>query len=254
MKRLCNLLFELSSKDRLKILLELEKKAMRLTSLSKKLNLTVQETSRHLSRLSDAELIKKGGNGFYRSTPYGEHAMKLLPGFQFLSKHREYFITHTTSRLPNEFASRIGDLLNCTFTDDVMVAFHGVETMIQEAQEYVWILSNQILMSTRPFLEEAVKREVEFRVILPEDLIPPPGFEPNPTIDKVMKMRTLKRVDVVIAMSEKKALEVFPTIHGKMDYFVFGTTDERSHKWCKGLFLYYWERAKPGKPKGYPPP
>ena len=254
MKRLCNLLFELSSKDRLKILLELKKKAMRLTTLSKKLNLTVQETSRHLSRLSDAKLIKKGGNGFYRPTPYGEHAMKLLPGFQFLSKHREYFTTHTTSHLPNEFMSRIGDLLNCTFTNDVMVTFHSVENMIQEAQEYVWILSNQILMSARPFLEEAVKRGVEFRIILPEDLIPPPDFEPNPAIAKGMKMRTLKRIDVVTAMSEKEAREVFPTRDGKMDYFVFGTTDKRSHKWCRDLFLYYWERAKPGKPKGYPPP
>ena len=255
MKRLRNLLFELSSEDRLRILLELEKKPMKLTPLSKKLDLTVQETSRHLSRLSDAKLIKKGVDGFYRPTPYGQHAMKLLSGFEFLSKHREYFTTHTTSRLPNEFVSRIGDLVNCTFTDDVMVAFHSVDNMIQEAQEYVWILSDQILMSTRPFLEEAVKRGVEFRVILPEDLIPPPGFEPNPAIDKVMKMRILKRIDVVIAMSEKEARGVvFPTIDEKMDYFVFGTTDERSYKWCRDLFLYYWERAKPGEPKGYPPP
>lgn len=68
--------------------------------------------------------------------------------------------------------NRIGDLVNCTFTDDVMVAFHMVETLIQEAQEYVWILSDQILMSTLPFLKEAIKRGVKFRLILPEDVTP----------------------------------------------------------------------------------
>jgi len=253
METLCNLLFELSNEDRLRILLELEEKEMRLTPLSKKLNLTVQETSRHLSRLSDAKLIEKGVEGSYRPTPYGEHAMKLLSGFDFLSKHREYFTTHTTSHLPNEFVSRIGALVNCTFTDDVMVAFHTVENMIQEAQEYVWILSDQILMSTLPFLERAVKLGVEFRVILPEGLIPPPGFKPIPAITKVIKMRTLERVDVGITMSEKEAAVAFPPIDGKMDYLEFRSTDERSHKWCRDLFLYCWEGAKPGEPKGFPP-
>lgn len=254
MERLCNLLFELSSEDRLRILLELEKKAMKLTPLSKKLDLTVQETFRHLSRLSDAKLIKKGADGFYRPTPYGKHAMKLLSGFEFLSKHREYFTTHTISRLPNEFVSRVSDLINCTFMDDVMVAFHRAENMIQEAQEYVWVLSDQILMSALPFLEKAVKRRVEFRVILPEDLIPPPSFKPIPAITKLSESRTLKRVDVAITMSEKEGAVAFPTIDGRMDYLGFKSTDERSHKWCRDLFLYYWKRAKPGEPKGFPPP
>ena len=254
MERLCNLLFELSNEDRLKILLGLQERAMRLTHLSEQLNLTVQETSRHLSRLSDAKLIKKDVDGLYRSTPYGEHSMKLLSGFRFLSQHREYFTTHTTSHLPHEFVSRIGDLVNCTFEDDVMVAFHGVEHMIQEAQEHVWILSDQILMSTQPFLVKAVKRGVEFRLILPEDMTPPQGFKPTLTITKRGKMRTLKRVDVGLATSEKEGVVAFPTTDGRMDYLGFGLTDERSHKWCRDLFLYYWEKGKRGKPKGYPSP
>lgn len=249
------LLFELSSSERINIMLEIQKQRLKLSHISKKLDMTVTETSRHLQRLSEAKLVEKEVEGSYKLTQFGELTLSLLPGFDFISKHRDYFTTHTISHLPHEFMSRIGDLVNCTFEDDVMVAFHGVENMIQEAQEYVWILSNQILISTIPFLEKAIKRGVEFRLILPEDVIPPPSFQPPPVITKVIKRKVLKRVDVAIAMSEKEARGVtFPTTDGRIDYMGFGSTDESSHKWCRDLFLYYWERAKPGKPKGYPPP
>ena len=120
------------------------------------------------------------------------------------------------------------------------------------AKEFVWILSSQILMSTLSFLEAAVKRGVKFRLILPEDLIPPPGFKPIPIIPNRIERRTLERVDVVIVMSEKNARIAFPTAGYKMDHIGFGSTDEISHKWCKDLFEYYWEKAKIGVPEGYP--
>jgi len=57
LERLCNLLFGLSNECRLRILLKLQKGAMRLAHLSEKLDLTVQETSWHPSRLRNAKLI-----------------------------------------------------------------------------------------------------------------------------------------------------------------------------------------------------
>ncbi|MFQ6107915.1 MAG: transcriptional regulator FilR1 domain-containing protein, partial [Thermoplasmata archaeon] len=61
-------------------------------------------------------------------------------------------------------------------------------------------------------------------------------------------------VNATMTISEKKARVAFPTTDGKMDYIGFGSTDEDSHGWCKDLFSYYWKRALPGRPKGYPPP
>ena len=46
MENLCSLLFELSGEDRLRILHQLDKKAMNVTHLSKELDLTKQEVSR----------------------------------------------------------------------------------------------------------------------------------------------------------------------------------------------------------------
>jgi len=145
-------------------MLEIQKQRLKLSKIAKNLDMTITEASRHLQRLSKAKLVEKDVEGLYKLTLFGELALSLLSGFDFISKHRDYFVTHSLSNLPSEFINRIGDLKNCTFTDDVMVAFHSVETIIQAAQEYVWILSNQILMSTLPLLEEAVKQGVKFRL------------------------------------------------------------------------------------------
>ena len=64
MESLCNLFFELSNEDRLRIFFQLEGKALRMTHLSRELDLTIQETSRHLSRLSEKKLIQKDVEGF----------------------------------------------------------------------------------------------------------------------------------------------------------------------------------------------
>jgi predicted transcriptional regulator len=169
-----------------------------------------------------------------------------------LAKNRDYFIDHAAFNLPDEFVSRIGELDRCTFTDDVMVAFHKVNTLISEAEEYVWILSSQILMSTLPLLEEAVKRGTKFRLILPVALVPPPGFKPVPVIPNLIERRTLQKVDVVVVLSEKEARVAFPTNDGKMDHIGFGSTEKAAYLWCKDLFLHYWEKAQLGKPTGYP--
>lgn len=159
LEALNNLLFELAGEDRLNILLELKKKPLRLSYLSKTLNFTVQETSRNISRLTEAKLIAKETDGCFRLTPYGEETLKLLTGFNFLSLNREYFLTHTLSTLPVEFTYSLASLNESQLVNDVMVAFSNVENMIQKAEEYIWILSNQILVSTIPYLEDSLKKE-----------------------------------------------------------------------------------------------
>ena len=51
MERLCDLLFELSNEDRLNMLHLLETEDMRLSHISKRLDFTVQETSRRARAL-----------------------------------------------------------------------------------------------------------------------------------------------------------------------------------------------------------
>jgi predicted transcriptional regulator len=57
--------------------------------------------------------------------------------------------------------------------------------------------------------------------------------------------RRLYRLDVCLGMSEKEVAGVsFSTQNGKLDHLDFRGLDERSIRWCKNLFEYYWEKAK----------
>ncbi len=250
MERLSKLLFELSNENRLNIIVELEKGAMKLTALSRKLEFTVQETSRHLSRLSGASLVMKNVDGSYHITPLGKQTIEHLSGFEFLANHSRYFKTHTPSLLPREFGSRMGDLVKCEFSDNVMQSFGTVESMMKAAEEYIWIASDYVLSSTLPLLEDAVSHGLEFRTILPEKLhlsafaeSHGPSFSSHG--QERMEHRTLKKIDTILVLSEKEAVVAFPTIEGKMDYLGFQTIDELGHMWCKDLFRYYWETAIP---------
>ena len=100
MENLCDLLFELSNEDRLRILHQLNKEAMNVTTLSKALGLTTQESSRHVSRLGEVGLTQKDVDGFHHISPYGKLILKQLPGLAFTSQHRDYFTTHSLEHLP----------------------------------------------------------------------------------------------------------------------------------------------------------
>ena len=258
METLHNLLFELAGEDRFNILCELKKKPLRLSYISKKLDFTVQETSRNISRLTEAKLITKEADGCFRLTPYGEETLDLLAGFDFLSQHREYFLTHTLSTIPKEFSYSVASLSGCQLVDDVMVAFSNVERMIQKATEYIWILSNQVLVSTLPHLEEALKRGVEFRLMLPTTVIPPKDALErmyDPIFLQAMKTgkfenRSLEKVDVLICLSEKEVAALgFLNSEGELDYHGFHATDELSFRWTKSLYSYYWNLATRQEPE-----
>lgn len=248
------LLFELANQDRLQILHEIQAKSMRLTQLSEKLDLTVQETSRHLSRLNDAKLIVKNADGFYELVPYGAYVIKQLLGLNFLSIHQDYFTKHNLSNLPEEFMERIGELQGSSYIDDVMVAFSQAENLISKADEYIWIIGNQVLMSTLPHLEAAIKRGAQFRLILPENLVPPPGFKPLPIIPGKIERKTLRHIDFIMTMSEKQARVGFLSTDGKLDPSAFEAQTPAAHKWCCDLYMHYWQIAQIGQPSGYANP
>jgi predicted transcriptional regulator len=256
LENLCDLLFELSNEDRLRILHQLNKKAMNVTNLSKALGLTTQESSRHLSRLGEVGLTKKDVSGLHHISPYGKLILKQLPGLKFTSQHSDYFTTHSLERLPIGFLCRLGDLAESTYTDDIMVAFHSTETMIKEAKEYIWVITDQYIMSTIPLFSKAFERRVKVRTMDPKHWVPPPKLKEGIRAEDaqtvwqarttgLLKEKMLERLDIYLYMSEKEvATLAFPTLDGKFDYLGFTSTDEQVHKWCSDLFQHYWERAE----------
>jgi predicted transcriptional regulator len=262
LETLCNLFFELSSEERLRILHKLDEVPMNVTSLSRELKLTTQESSRHVSRLSEAGLTQKDPDGLNHLTPYGRLILRQIEGLDFASQYSDYFVSHSVARLPAEFVDRIGDLADSTYVDDLSDIFYRIDRMIQGAEEYVCTITDQYLMSTYPLFKEALERDVKLKNLEIKDWVVSPemkqGYFSNEEpwvairravnearVTGLLEERMLESLDVFLYMSEKEVAGVaFPLPNGKFDYLGFSARSERAHKWCRDLFQYYWDKAR----------
>ncbi|UCD45075.1 MAG: hypothetical protein JSV27_00785, partial [Candidatus Bathyarchaeota archaeon] len=113
-------MFELSSNERMNIMLNLLEERLKLSHVSRKLDMTVTEASRHLQRLSDIQLIEKDVEGMFGPTRFGRLAIKLLSSLDFISMNKQYFLDHDVSNLPDELISRINELSFGTLNTDVV--------------------------------------------------------------------------------------------------------------------------------------
>jgi predicted transcriptional regulator len=245
-EELSDFFLELAHSDRLRSLSLIEKERLKLTHISERLNLSMQETSRHLSRLRDTKLIGKDADGFYYLTPFGRITLHLLPGYSFILKNRDYFQDHDPSSLPHELIQRIGELEKYEPGKGVMQVLHMALIILGEAKEYVWILTDQVMTPTIPMIEEGYAKDVEFRILLPEQLTLPSGFQlPKPAPTSLIEVRWLDEVKVCVMMNEVLAGLCLPNSAGKIDFSTgFASRDSDFHRWCGDLFLHYWEKAK----------
>ena len=256
METLCSLLFELSHEDRVIILKELNERKMKLTQLSNRLDLTVQEVHRQLARLAEEKLIMKNSDGFYCLTSYGELVLKLVPGYEFVSKNKDYFVSHVLTDLPSMFASSLGDLVDCRFTNSVVATLNNIEAMIKDAEEYIWLMTDRRFIGNYQHLKEAVERGVSIMTIEQKDWIPPSDYRERigEEVSRFLKdakssgalqSRVLERVNLFLYMSDKEIGGLaFPTHDDRLDYLGFIACDEKSHKWCEGVFRHYWGMAE----------
>lgn len=228
------------------IMLELQRQTSRLSNLSRKLRLTTPEASRHLQRLSEAGLIKRDADGLYGLTPFGTLVMSQLSGLDFAAKNRVYFMEYDTSCLPYDFISRIGELSEGKFLGETFRVLEESQRRFREAEEFIWVLSDRNLALLTPVLVEKMESSIDLRFILPSDnAFPPDSVAPLPSTMPGVQKRVLPRVDLTLAVTEKHAGFGLPLPGGKLDYRSFIGDDSKFHKWCKDLFMYYWEKAKP---------
>lgn len=257
MERLCDILFELSNEDRLEILLRLVEEPFNLTTLSKKLDLTTQETSRHVFRLTEVNLTRKDPEGLIHVNPVGKLLLTQMRDMELVSRHLEYFNLHRTDHLPVEFTSRLGELTNATYIDDVMVVLHNMENVIAEAEEYIWSMTDQYPANAYSLFAEALERGVVLNAIERKGYSAPPQILeaiPEEVRETIIRLRSkgfvvdrlIPDVDIHIFMTEKEVASVaFPLHGGRFDYIGFSSKDPQVHKWCHDVYEHYWETAKP---------
>jgi predicted transcriptional regulator len=252
LKDALDLFFELSSDDRLQILLTLEKEPSKLVKLSTETDRPNQEVSRNLARLSALDLCYRDSNGFYNVTPYAEFVLKLLPGYIFLSESRKYFRTHTAGNLPTEFQLRIGELSQCQPISDISTIIYEIQQTVTEAENYIWSIGDQGAVWLAPYIEDAIRRGVENRFIMPQSLIPSEPFKQymrscgpdHPFRSNRAFRRFLDGVPIIIFMSEKEVPTIlFRNTDGRFDNLGFKAKEGDAMKWCVDVFSYYWNAA-----------
>ncbi len=250
MEELAELYSLLASQDRLELLTEISRQPLKMSNLAPKISATAQETSRHLARLKDANLIDKDPDGNYRLTAFAKLVMSYIPAFSFLLKHKHYFLNHDITFLPQQFLTRLGDFLHSQHGDKVSNIFTHGRDVISEAENYIWLMADQnILVAYQEFYERIATKDLSLRVILPSFCIRYEDFEPIKSIHE-LEIRAIEEqgnVPVGIAMNEKIAGICFPDLKGKIDFNsgFRGTSNTEFHGWCRDLFEYYWSKSKP---------
>jgi predicted transcriptional regulator len=244
-------LFILASVDRLTLLSEIAIEKRRLSQLTTNLSATPQETSKHLTRLRDAKLIEKDSDGFFGLTSFGKVIVNLVPSFRFLTKNKEYFLTHDISSLPLEFIERLGELQESEHSDDVGSVISHLQQVVQGAEEYIWLMADHRL-GNQEYVTKSGKLEsnsrMKWRIILPASS--------NINWAEVRRTAGIHKgkieyhliddpTDIIagIAMNEKIAGVTFPGAMGKLDFNGgFRSSNPLFRKWCQDLFVIHWNK------------
>jgi predicted transcriptional regulator len=224
---------------------ELQNNEWKLSHLSKKLNLTVTETSRHLQRLNEAKLVQKNYNGLYRLTQFGRLSILMLKNLDFLSANINFFLEYDVNGIPQQFLDRLGELKEAKYIAKAFENLEEGEQRIREAQQFVWILSDDVLSNTIPVLSKKIEQSFDLRIVLPEGKFPPEDASRLPLKRSGIQKRVLSKINVLIVMTESYAVLCLPNWNGRIDYTGFSGKDPIFRKWCKDLFLYYWDEANP---------
>jgi len=245
MTDISDLLFLISSETRLEIIKKIQDNPSSQTNLAKAMNMVIPEASRHLARLVEAKLVVKNEQNFYEISNFGRLVLTTLPTLEFLVKNREYVVTHNINELPLEFIYRLGELEKTEHTMTVSNIIRHIEHVLEEAQEFVWLMADQPILNAKSILENFTNtnNKVSLKIIIKGKL----------DDARILRQRLGDKVEMVhtdvifagIALNENTAGIGFKNNDGAVDFNSgFLATDLQSYKWCFDFFKYNWEQNK----------
>ncbi|HEQ78904.1 MAG TPA: ArsR family transcriptional regulator [Euryarchaeota archaeon] len=234
------ILFELSHKDRVRILKHLEKGPSRLTQISNSLKINNVEASRHLSRLSDVDMVTKTTENEYALTNMSHLIMMLYHRMQFVVDNREFFISHDITAYP-----MIVDNIDALSKAEMLTGFFEVVSLIKdvsvEAEEYLYVFSPSPMKDVAPINVEKAKKGVEVRIIYGTGSAIPPEYEGTE-----IKVRFNDNLKCAMKMNEKRGGMAFPLNDGTMDFTTVCTGgDGQLLSYLKNNFEKHWKESKP---------
>lgn len=246
--RFYDLLFEMSNNIRHNILLLLLQKPERMTQISKVLDLTSPEVSRHLTRLLETMLIEKDSNNYYHVTNFGEYFINSLVDLEFVTNYRNYFLKHSAVNIPIKFQKRMSELSKYKLENNFMEFLNFINKKIESAQAFVYLFIDQYPILALDSMLASIQRGVKYKIIEPVNLNRPKKFFKNENLtsserkDPQVELRIQHKNDAYIFISDQGSAISFPTKSG-FDYTGFVNYDGNDRGWIQDLFEYYWAPA-----------
>lgn len=244
--------FEVASEQRLVILLELSKNNTTVSKIAKKIDATVPEVFRNVSRLAKAGMVIKEPDGSYMLTPKGNIVCMHIPSFVFSAKNDKFFSDHSFGNIPPKFLQRIGALQNTKEIKGYVKVMEKWKDIYENSQKYILNIVSEIPYTediTKPLIDK-LENNVKIRTIFSDKTIVPK--EREKIFDQVLKKfvqsgsinrKMLKDVSVVLVMNEKESGIVFPK-DGEPDMSrMFYGNDSDFNEWCLDYFEHCWSSA-----------
>ena len=250
-EKIASIFLELSSEQRLKIILRLEKGKTKMSVIVKELDATAPEIHRNFTRLSKVGLIEKDVDGNYDLTIFGKTVFAQINSLMFVPNHKNYFKNHTFSALPDKFIQRIGSLNESELVNGYIKVMELWNDIYKNSEEYLYNVLVEVpydanLIKT---LTDRLKNNVKIKSIFSESAnvskerksVINQSFFKKLIMDESIKRKMNKKIVIVLVLNQREAGICFPTADGEIDMskMLYGDS-ALFHEWCFDYFDYLW--------------
>lgn len=245
-----DLISELASENRVKVLQLLSKSALKTSEIAKNLDTSIQAITRHTDRLHNSKLIQKDAAGRYLLTTIGKALLLQYPFFEFLSKYENYFEEHDFTGVPDHLLVRLGDLINCELETNTMKALQRARDWAANMKKWVMGVTTTMPLEYFDVVDKSLKNGATHKLVYGKNSVVPKGFYEHPGRKKWEKYiqsgqiqeKFIEYVPLVVGVSENEAHLLFANTNlGYPDNkSIFFSKDKKFRKWCEDLVDYYW--------------
>ena len=246
--------WDVSSEQRLQIVINLKEKRYTLSQMAKKLDATSPEVHRNFARLLKSGIIEKGVDGYYGLTLFGEIIYNQMSPITFVAKNKKYFNDHDFGELPQKFIDRIGELENSKLIKPHVKVLECWKNIYKNAEKYVCNILVEISYSSDliEILADKLNGDVKISSIFSDVAVVSEERDKimrEKTFQKFISSDTLRRkmkknIQIVVVLNEKEAGVIFPTKNSEADLSkMFYSADPSFHDWCLDYFNYSWSNS-----------
>jgi predicted transcriptional regulator len=187
--------------------------------------------------------VKRDAEGYYELTPLGKSILAIFPSIRFLLKHRDYFLAHDLSYLPQDYTERIGELSSGEYVNHVSLVLELIKAVISKARKYVLLVSDQPIVVGNVG-SSFYTRDIPVRLLGEQNIDRNIVAGIKSALSRA-EVATVEQIRVAMAINENLAGVCFPGIGGKIDFAAgFSGSDPRFLTWCKDLFEFYWNKSR----------